>query len=361
MGADLRLETSPDSTAFSLLVPTEHLEPALELMGEVVREPAFPAKEVVAARRRTLARLQTDLDDPSILAADALYRVALGRHPYAHPGRGRAREVRTFTRSDCVAWHGRMVRPAGATLVLAGDVQGQEALSLARSLFGGWESPVVAHRPLPRVPPIEGQRILLVDRPEANQAQVRLASIGPERLYPQIIAARLSAQILGGSFSSRLVDAIRVNRGLSYGVSSYLTESEAGGLFVVSSYTKNETLRELVDVAIEETARYRASGPGAEELSRAQRYFNGLFPLAMERGEQLARALAEVKRHGRSFDWLERRRERVAAVTLDEAAAEARRFFLPGGWAASVVGRAKDLAPQLAGLGRVQVVSAEKL
>lgn len=361
MGADLRLDTSPDSTVVTLTVPAEHLEPSLRLLAELVREPAFAAKEVLAARKRTLAQLATALDDPPTLAADALYRAALRRHAYGHPGRGLAREVATFTRADCAAWHARWIRPAGAALVLASDLTGPEALQLSRRLFAGWTGPEHVEKPLSRVPEIEGSPIVLVDKPDANQAQVRLAQVGPGRLYPEIIPARLSAQILGGGFTSRLVDAIRVTRGLSYGVSSYLTETEAGGLFVVSSYTQTARVRELIDVAFEEARRYREGGPTDEELTRAQRYTNGLFPLSLETVDQLARALAETRRFGRGRDWLERYRERVLAVTAEGAAAQARRFFLGGGWAAAVVGEAKALLPQLEGLGRVQVVPAERL
>ena len=94
---------------------------------------------------------------------------------------------------------------------------------------------------------------------------------------------------------------------------------------------------------------------------RTQRYTNGLFPLALETVDQLARSLAEIKRFGRGWDWLERYRERVQAASLEEVTAQARRFFLNKGFATAVVGEAKALLPKLKGLGAVRVVPAEKL
>jgi zinc protease len=114
IGADLRLETAPDSTLLSITAPSEHAAPMLELLAELVQEPSFPATEVRQARARTVARLHTDQDDPSVVATDAAWRAALGRHPYSHPGRGLVSEVRTFTREDCVAQHRALFRPAGA-------------------------------------------------------------------------------------------------------------------------------------------------------------------------------------------------------------------------------------------------------
>ncbi|MBI5547315.1 MAG: insulinase family protein, partial [Deltaproteobacteria bacterium] len=350
MGVDLRLETSPDSTVITATLPVEHLEPAMALVAELLRAPAFPPKEVIAARRRTLALLATDLDDPATLASEAICRAALGKHPYAHSGRGTRRDVATFGRADCVAWHERWIRPDGTTLVVAGDLPGSAAIELARALFEGWSGPQTVERPVPPVATIAGKPILLVDKPEANQAQIRLASNGPERLYPKLVAARLSSQMLGGSFASRLMDAIRVSRGLSYGVSSYFTETEAGGLFVVSSYTETRSVRELIDVALEEARLYREEGPSQDELARAKRYTNGLFPLSLETVDQLARALVEMKRFGRGADWLERYRERVLEVSAEEARTQAQRFFLGAGWAAAVVGEAKALLPALEGL-----------
>ncbi len=361
MGADLRLETSQDSTVLSLSAPVEHLEPALALLAELVQRPAFPDAEVASARKRTLALLETDLDDPSSLAAQALYQAALGTHPYAHFGRGRTAEVARFRRADCVAWHHRWIRPRRAALVVAGDVQGAKAIDLCGRLFGSWKGSEADEEPVPVPETIEGRRIVVVDKPEANQAQVRLACTGPSRLYPRILPVRLSAQMLGGGFTSRLVDAIRVTRGLSYGVAGYCTETEAGGLYVVSSYTKTGSVRELVDVALEEARRFREGGPTEEELTRGKRYTNGLYPLSLETVEQLARALAEVKRYGREPTWLERYRERIAAVTAEEATEEARRFFLPAGWVLAVVGEAKGLVGQLEGLGPVRVIKPAKL
>jgi zinc protease len=361
MGAELRLETSPDSTYLSASAPSEHLAPLCALVAELVQRPSFVPAEVVKARRRTVARLATDLDDAATVASDALYRAALGGHPYAHPGRGIASQVASFTRADCLRWAALFLRPQGAHLVVAGDVDPREALALARRRFGSWKSAGAPPVEVPKVAPVEGRSILVVDKPEASQAQVRLACLGPGRTHPEIIAARVANTVLGGGFTSRLVEAIRVSRGLSYGVSSFLSDTEAGGLFCLASFTKTESVRELVEVALEETRRFREEGPTKEELARAQGYTNGLFPLLLETVDQLARALADMKRFGRDPDWFERYRERVAAVTPEQAASVARAFFLPAGFALAAVGEAKALRRALAPFGKVRGIGVERL
>lgn len=361
MGADLRLETGPDSTYLSASAPSEHLAPLLHLLAALIQAPAFDAAEVQKARRRTVARLATDLDDAATLAGDALYRAALGEHPYAHPGRGIARQVATFTRADCLRWSEQILRPQSAHLAIAGDVDPGESLSLARAAFRRWRGSSPEPEPIAPVTAVDGRAVLIVDKPEATQAQIRLAGLGPGRTHPSIIPARVANVVLGGGFTSRLVEAIRVNRGLSYGVSSFLTDTEAGGLFCIASYTKTVTCGELVDVALEEARRFREQGPSPEDLSRAKGFMNGLYPLSLETVDQLARALADMKRFSRAPDWFERYRERVAAVTAEQATEVARAFFLPAGFALAAVGEARSLRRSLERFGRVRVIKAEEL
>ncbi|MGI5865464.1 MAG: M16 family metallopeptidase, partial [Myxococcales bacterium] len=361
MGVDLHLETSPDSTYVMATAPAEHLAPLLRMLAELVQRPAFAPAEVRQARKRAVARLETELDEPAILAADALGLVALPGHPYGHPGRGTVSQVGTFTRADCVAFAKAHYRPSQAILAIAGDVPADEALAVSERELGRWRGDGQELEPIPAVQPLKQPSVLLVDKKGSNQAQVRLASWGPGITWPDSLAARLSCQALGGGFTSRLVEAIRVNRGLSYGVSGFLTDTIAGSLFVVASYTKTESVRELVEVALEEVRRYRQEGPNGDELLRAKRYTNGLFPLMIETDELLARAIADLKRLGRPEDWLETFRERVLRVDLEQALETARRYFLPGPFAATVVGEAKGLSKQLRGLGRLRVIPAESL
>ncbi|MFN7130459.1 MAG: M16 family metallopeptidase [Myxococcales bacterium] len=361
MGADLRLETGNDSTYVASTAPSEHLPPVLETIAEIVQRPTFPAREVEQARKRTLGRIQTELDNPSSLAGDAISRLAFGRHPYGLPAHGTLASVKSFTRADCQRFFRDVYVPSEASLIIVGDVGVEEAFALAEKYFGKWKAPPVEHPSLASFQMPASPSILLVDKPEATQTQIRIASRGPDRRYERLIPARLSTQIFGGGFTSRLMDEIRVNRGLTYGISSYLFECEAGGLSLVSSYTKNESTRELIDVVLDLAAKYREEGPTDEELVRGQRYANGLFPLAIETVDHMARAFAELKRYDRSTDWIERYRERVLEVTTAQAKEEARRFILSEGLCIALVGSAKAIGKQVEGLGALKVIPAKKL
>jgi zinc protease len=164
--------------------------------------------------------------------------------------------------------------------------------------------------------------------------------------------------VLGGGFTSRLMEAIRVERGLSYGVRARFASGRAGGLFFVSSFTKVETAGALVQVALDELARFREGGPTEEELSRVRGYLGGLYPLTLETHEAWAEKLAEVELYGLPADEVGGFIARVGAVDAEACRALARRY-LPGERRVVVaVGPARALTPQLSAFGAVRVIRA---
>jgi zinc protease len=157
------------------------------------------------------------------------------------------------------------------------------------------------------------------------------------------------------------MEAIRVNRGLSYGVRSRFATSGAGGVFFVSTFTKVETTAEIVDVTLEETKRFCDRGPTAEELERTQSYLCGLFPLSLETHDQLAEKLSDLALFGLPDEEVTRFRERVRAVTPEAARDAGRRYFPLDRRVVVAVGPAKAIAKPLERFGPVRVVSPRKI
>lgn len=361
LGCALGVETGLETVSLVASAPAESLLPVIELVAELVRRPAFAVEEIAAARERAVARLSIELDEPSIVVHEALCRAAFGAHPYGRSGRGTPGSVQGFTRADVAQMAALILAPERAVLTIAGDVQPERALAAAERCFGGWPR---GGRDIPAIeapPELFGDSILIADMPGSEQAQVVLASRAPGKLARDHFAATLAAYVLGGGFSSRLVEAVRVSRGLSYGLSCSVSGGLLSGLFAVGSFTKNETLRELIDVVREEASRFRNTGPTAEELERARRSLCGLLPMGLESSGQIARAFNDVLRLNRPRDFLERSVERVLSVDAARLQDGARRYFLVGGTRIAVAGDAGALAPRLASLCPVEVISLDAL
>ena len=203
--------------------------------------------------------------------------------------------------------------------------------------------------------------MLVVDKPDATQTQVRIASAGFARRSPDYHGGVVASALLGGGFTSRLMEAIRVNRGLSYGVRSRFATSGAGGLFFISTFTKVETTAEIVEVALDETARFCEGGPTAEELERMQSYLCGLYPLSLETHDQLAEKLSDLALFDLPDEEVSGFRGKIRAVTAEACRDVGRRYFPLAERVVVAVGPAKSIVRQLERFGDVTVIPARKM
>jgi zinc protease len=360
VGASLGLFAGEDQVAVALTTPAEHLPAMLEVLSELVRVPSFPEDEVRTERERSLGQFANDVDDPSLLADRALLRTAWAGHPYGHDVTGTRATVSGFGREDAQRFHTSYFGPRPAQLFVVGAVDPDAVGRQIESAFSRWAGGPDHGVEIP--PPAGVARsgtVVVVDRPEQTQSQVRLAGPAYRRGAPVQFAAQVVNVTLGAGFTSRLVREVRVKRGLSYGVGSSFDTLRAGGLFSISSFTKVETTGQLLSVIRKEADRMRERGPTQAEVEKAQRYLAGLFPLRTETNESLAAVLADMALYGLGDDWLDRYRDRVRAVTRAEARDAAARYCFPEPPLTVVVGPAERLRPQLERFGPVEVLSAD--
>jgi zinc protease len=358
VGASLAAGVSEDLMSLYVTTPAEHFPAMLSVLGQLVREPTFPEKEVELARERALAQFANDLDDPSTIADRAFTQALWGAHPYGHDVGGSASHVRTFTREDVVRFHRERMGPRGALLVVVGAVKPEVVAAEAQKAFAGWIQPEQAEALV--VPPMDrvaqAGRVLLVDKPDQSQSQVRIGGPGYRIGHPDYFAATAMNIALGGGFTSRLVNAVRVERGLSYSVGSYFDTMSASGIFAISTFTKTASTREIIDVALEQVARVHDSGISTRELKTAQTYLAGLYPLRTETNESVASIIADIHVHGLGEDWVEQFRDRLRAVTPRQVKAVSSKYLFPQPPAIVVLGKASEVKKQLKGLGTISVV-----
>jgi zinc protease len=360
LGAELGPGVDEDAAYLGLSAPSEVLPRCLDLLADVAISPSFPAAEVRRLRRKEIAALAHDLDEPAVVADRAMLEATFGDHPYGHPPEGRVRDLSRTSRADVTRFHARAYRPSAALLVVVGKVDAEQVLALVRRRFGRWRGDDGPVAPVPApAPPVTS--VVVVDKPDVTQTQVRIASAGFPRRSPDYYPGVVASALLGGGFTSRLVEAIRVNRGLSYGVRSRFVTSGSGGIFFVSTFTKVETTAEIVQVTLDETARFCDEGPRPDELERTRSYLCGLFPLTLETHDQLAEKLADLALHDLPDEEVSGFRQRVRAVSAEDARDVGRRYFPLERRVVIAVGPAKRIARALERFGPVRVVPARKL
>ena len=303
----------------AITVTVPKLDAALGLVSEVVREPTFAPAELDRLRMQALDDLKVAYSRPGTLASLAAQRLLFGAGAYGHPASGTPASLTRITRADLLALHVARFRPDNAVLVLAGDLDAAGALQLARRHFGAWRAPAGAARAsaAPQANAPLAQIAAAIDMPQSGQAAVVVAAplppLGADRATADVMNA-----VLGGGFSSRLNQEIRIRRGLSYSAGSGIDARPLGGSLRAVVQTKNESAAEVVTLVQAELDRLAAMPVADDELAARKATLIGDFSRSVETTAGLAGALKSLIVAGLPPDDLRTRIQALSAVSPAE-------------------------------------------
>ena len=351
LGASVEASADWDIAGVSLTALRAQLPEVLALLRDLLRAPTFPAREVERLREERLAELLQQEAEPRGLADEQFSRAVYAPSArYASPEGGDPASVRALTREDVVAFYGARFRPAGTTLVFAGDLTMAEARALADSLFGDWAGDRAPASLAGVDAAQEGPLTRLIAKADAPQSELRVGHVGLARGTSDYFDAMVMNAILGGLFSSRINLNLREAHGYTYGAFSAFDWRRARGPFVVSTAVKSDVTAAAVQEILGEIDRMRREEIGEEELTLATSYLDGVFPIRYETTSAIAAALANLVIHELPDDYYDRYRERVRGVTTAGVLAAAQRHLHPDALRIVVVG---DPATVAAPLGAV--------
>lgn len=332
---------------------------ALELLAEVVRRPVFPESEFEVLREQRLLSLEIRANDPNYLADRALRRELFGPHPYARTAVGELEDIARLDRERLAAWWGRHVRPDQCVLYIAGDVQPRRAFRLASRHFGDWR--VAGPAPesaLPDFPEARPSHIVLIDKPDSVQSQIRVGQISITRGHPDYHASRVFTQIYGGSFGSRLNRLIRVEKGLTYGAAGGILPMQRCGMFWTYTFTQTDTTAEAVR-ALLDTIRSMSETPSTdEELDTAKSYLVGSFAGGLETPQDFMAYQWIIEYNGLPADYLNGALEGYTATEREDISRIAREIVDDQRLVVVVVGDAAAIRDGLEEILPVTVIEA---
>lgn len=348
---------SLDATNVTAGCLREHLPRAMNLLAEVVRTPTFPESEFQKTRKQVLTGLAISSKEPGTIAERELRRELFGSHPYSRTSTGEAKDVESLTPSDLKEWWTANTGPKDRVLLVAGDVTLNDVRQLVEKEFGDWtsESPDRAVA-MPNPPAAQPTRIVLVDQPSAIQSQIRIGQLALPRNHADYPVGRVVSDYFGGSFSSRLNEVIRVQKGLTYGARGGFEPQKFAGAFNISTFSKTESTAEAVRAALGEIERVRTEGPSGLELSDTKANMAGRIALQRETPQQVASELWAAELFGLPPDHVDRTVARAAAANADECLSFAREWIDPSKLVVVVVGSAEKLKAELEKIAPVKVV-----
>lgn len=332
-------------------VSQRHLATAAGLLTQALAAPAFPEDEVRRILRNRLAEIEQERASSAHRAGKEFSRTLWDPTDRASlPTGGTPESIGALTRDDLVEFHATHVGPAGATVVLAGDLTDVDALAVLEATLGTWSAPrhTPSARPVPPLAAADAARVVVVDRPGSVQTEIVVGRPGPDRSTPHGWAPHpVLSFVLGGSPSARIDAVLREEKGYTYGIRSTFRPRVAGGTFVTSGSVRSEVTGESVEIllGILDGAR---DGFTDTELRTGVDYVAMTAPGRYATADAVADESATLALEGLPGDFPTRNLRAVNALTLDDLDAAYGRV-VTGEWTVVLVGDAAQIVPQLDG------------
>jgi len=328
LGASLNVDADYETTTISLTTLTKNLEPALELVAEVLLLPTFPPAELERTRKEIEGGLQSHEEDPGWVAQKTFLAKLYPHHPYGKLVEGQPATLATLTQADVKKFHQTYYRPNNAIVALAGEISQEQAVNLLRRHFADWQPADIPSVAWPDARQLSAERITLDKK--VSQANVVLGHPGIARSNPDYYAVQLMNYILGGGgFGSRLMDKIREELALVYYVSSSFSVRKHPGPFTVGLQTKNATATQALEESLQVIKRFIEQGPTEAELAAAKAYYINSFPLRLVSNRDVAALLPVLEFYDLGLDYPDRYASLIGQVTLEQVHNAAKTYLHP--------------------------------
>ena len=360
-----------DSTYAELSVLSDHATLAFDLLADMALHPAFAPSAVERVRRQTLSALDVLHRDPSYVADAVFDRLVFAGTPYGHPLDGSLEAVKKLTPEDLARFQGREYLADRAVLAVVGDIEPETAFREAARYFGTWgagkdhaDGQTSPAAPVGSAEPGgvgQAPRLVIVDKPDAVQTEIRLGNPAIRRASPDYLALSVANQILGGPASNRLFSDLRGEHGLTYSASSDLDCRILAGSWVAKTSTRTaETVRALRR-ALDEVRRMQEQSISPAELSMAVNYLIGHQALEFETSAGIADQFLDLMTYGLPLDRWSRLSAGLRALTPEEVWNTTRRYLDADRATVVLVGNAGAFARDLRKLGPTRVIPLDRL
>lgn len=330
LGASLSAGADWDNTTVSLKVSRRNLEPALDLMADIVLRPSFAAAELRRQRDLRLAALMQQKDQARALANLAFNQLMFpAGHPYNNSPGGDSAATTRLDSATVRRFYDGSFRPARASFTVVGDLSEADARKLLDARFGRWAARGEERTPAPVLVTAarpQGTKVYLVDKPNAAQSVILIGAPGVERTNADYAAIQVMNTILGGSFSSRLMTNLRETKGYTYGASSGFGWRPLPGPFLASSDVRTDVTDSSLVEFFREIRSIRDGAVDPAELARAQAYLKLGLPGDLESTSQIAGQVTSLAVYNLPLTWLQEYARSIDAVTAADVQRVAQRY-----------------------------------
>jgi zinc protease len=338
---DLSFNANADDFRGSLKTVTERADTAFALLRLALTDPRFDAEAVDRMKAAVLADIRRRVADPGWMARRAYFEAAFPGHAYGRPSRGTAASLAAIGREDLHRFVRERIARDNLVIGVTGDIDAEELAARLDETFGALQAASVP-RDVAEAAPTGGDARILVER-AGPQSSMLIVQPGIARDDPDYYAAYVLNHVLGGSgFTSRLAEEVRQERGLTYGIYSYLAIFDRAELMIVGSSLSNENVGEALEVVRGIWREVAAEGVTAEEVADARTYLTGSFPLNFTSTDRISSMLVTMQLTDLGIDYLDRRNALIESVTAEDVGRVAAELLRPDALSVVVVGAPGD-------------------
>jgi zinc protease len=361
LGASLSTSSAKDASFVTVQSLRKNFGAALDLLADVALHPSFPDKEIDRERASRLGGLIQSRQDPNAVAQTVAVRVLYGdNHPYGYIELGTESSIQATKRDDMANFWKQNFVPNNAALVVAGPIGQADVKALAEKAFASWAkgAPAAGASDTFVTAPV---RLVLVDRPGAEQTQLRVAEIGAPRSVSDYAAVNVMNLILGGLFSSRINLNLREAHGYTYGAfSQFIFRKHAGPFWVGSGVRTNVTAPAVAEI-MKELKRMTDTTVSADELNMGRDALARSLPADFETSSSAVDSLSGLFIYNLGLDYYTTFPAAVSTVTVDAVQAAARKYLHPDKIIVIAVGDRKKIEADLRklNLGAVEIRSVD--
>lgn len=348
LGASVHVLCWHDQILFEAMALKENIDAACAIMADVLLRPDFPAPEAEKLRRELSAQLDDLRDDDSGLMQRFFGRAMYGSHPYGLPVGGTAQSIPRYSGKLAKAWVANYLTRENVLFGAAGDFKESEATALFARHFG--KLPEGPRRDPAFTAPTQkqrGLRLVLVDKPERTQSQILIGQLGPHWSDANWLPLLVATTAFGGMFTARLMDEVRVKRGLSYGASARLGSGRGQRALCAHVFPAADKTAETLDLVLSLYRDWAEKGLRQEEAAFAKSYLQKSHAFTIQTADDRLNLTTRLALCGMPLDYATTFPERIAAIderTIKKAMTAA---LTPDDLLITIVGTASTLLPQL--------------
>ncbi|HJS46447.1 MAG TPA: pitrilysin family protein [Gemmatimonadales bacterium] len=365
LGASLSTSADWNRTRIALRAPRRTFAEAMRLVGDVVLRPRFAALDVQRQRDLRIAGILGRRDEPEAVA-EVVFSAATfpAAHPYHRPLDGDSAAAAGLDSAAVRGFWERTYVPARGLLLVTGDITLTAAREVANDALGGWARPGLPVPPMVEQVPAPARpatRVVLVDKPGAAQSVIVAGAPGVDRRSPDYPAITLMNTILGGSFSARLNDILREQKGFTYGAFSHYDWQPIPGPFAAGASVRTDVTDSSLAIFVQEFRRIREEPVTQAELDRAKQYLVLGALSDFETTGQVAGQISALLPFRLPVETITRDLDAIGRLGPADVQRAARQYLTPDRMTIVVVGDLATIRPGLEALklGPIEVRDVE--